>query len=76
YSDPDRKDNPIRWSGPVLAAGRLIAVSTDGQMVEIQADTGKVVNKTKLDRSVTIAPIVAGDTLYLLSSDGTLMAYR
>lgn len=76
YRNPETKDDPIRWAGPVLAGGRLLAVSSDGQLTEVDPDSGKIKNKSKVERPVTIAPIVAGDTLYMIGDDGTLMAYR
>lgn len=76
WRNPDSKSGAIRWAGPILASGRLVAVSNSAQMMEINPETGEVIATTKLDRPVTIAPVVAGDTLYLVSTDGTLMAYR
>lgn len=76
WRDEESKNGPIRWSGPVLAGGRLIAVGNHGMLVEVKPDTGEITGQTKLERPVTMAPVVAGDTLYLLGDDGTLMAYK
>ncbi|MCD8498267.1 MAG: PQQ-binding-like beta-propeller repeat protein [Alphaproteobacteria bacterium] len=76
YRDPESRSGAIRWTGPVLASNRLIAVSTDGRLAELNPETGELISETKLHRPVTIQPVVAGNTLYLLGTDGTLMAYR
>ncbi|MCD8562796.1 MAG: PQQ-binding-like beta-propeller repeat protein [Alphaproteobacteria bacterium] len=76
YRDPESKDDPIRWAGPILAGNRLVAVSSDGQLAEVNPESGEILNKTRLERPVDIAPVVADDMLYLIGDDGTLMAYR
>lgn len=71
----DKEEN-IVWSGPVLAGGRLIAVSSDGQMAEFNAIDGKELRRQKLSSDATIAPVVASGTLLVLTDDGDLTAYR
>lgn len=76
WREESSKKGAIRWSGPVLAGGRLIAVGNHGKLVEVKPDTGEITGETALERPVTMPPVVADDTLYLLGDDGTLMAYR
>ncbi len=45
-------------------------------MVEADPATGKIIRTTHIERPVTIDPVVAGGVLYLLSDDGTLMAFQ
>lgn len=70
------KDDPVVWTGPVLAGGRLIVASSGGQMLEIDPQDGHTLKATGLEGAVTIPPVVAADTLFILSQDGTLAAYR
>ncbi len=76
YEDPDDRDDPIYWTGPVLAGNRLIAASSDGRVIEVDPVNGKPLREWGANGSVRMAPLVAGGTLYLLSENGTLTAYR
>jgi outer membrane protein assembly factor BamB len=64
------------WAGPVLGGGRLLAVSSDGQLASISAQTGEVLNTTKVGDAFFIAPVIANGTVYLLSDDAELIALR
>lgn len=76
YDNPDKRTGRIIWSGPVLAGGRLFLTGTGGRVAEIAPDTGKLLTQWTAGRNLTLPPIVAGGTLYLLADDGTLLAYR
>lgn len=76
YDNPEKRTGRILWSGPVLAGGRLIVTGTGGRVAEIAPDTGKLLTQWTVGKTLTIPPIVAGGTLYLLADDGTLLAYR
>ncbi|MEA3390295.1 MAG: PQQ-binding-like beta-propeller repeat protein [Pseudomonadota bacterium] len=71
-----KKDKAIRWTGPVLAGGRLIVVSTRGEMVYADPQTGAVQSTQDMDRSMSLSPIVANNILYVLADDGKLTAFR
>lgn len=75
YED-DSKEDPVVWTGPVLAGGRLILASNHGKMVEIDPQDGKALKFTDLPGEVVIAPVVADRTLLLLTQNGDLVAYR
>jgi outer membrane protein assembly factor BamB len=69
-------DDPIILTGPVFAGGRLIIAGTDGVVYEVAPETGKIVREWDAGDTVSIPPLVAGGTLYMLSEDGKLSAYR
>ncbi|MCB9983849.1 MAG: PQQ-binding-like beta-propeller repeat protein [Rhodospirillales bacterium] len=69
-------DEPQIFNGPVLAGGRLILTGTDGRVIEIAPENGEILGEWDAGNTVTVAPIVAGNTLYLLTRDGRLSAYR
>ena len=74
--EKDDKDKPIVWTGPVLAGGRLIAASSDGHLIEVNPQDGKIIKTTELSSPVFIPPIVAANTLFILTLKGDLIAYR
>lgn len=76
FANAQDREDPIRWSGPILAGGRLIAVSSHGRALEINPHTGLLGRGWEAGKGFSISPVVAGDTLYLLDNDGTLHAYR
>lgn len=63
-----------RWSGPVLAGGKLWLVSGDGLLVAADPHSGQVVSNLDLDTKVFVSPIVAGGRMYILADDATLIA--
>jgi outer membrane protein assembly factor BamB len=76
YKDAKKRNKPIGWSGPVLAGGRLIIVNTLGQIVNIGLEDGKIGTTTKLGDTIYQAPVVADNTLLVLTDEGRLVAYR
>ena len=70
------KDRPVVWTGPVLAGGRLILASSSGQMVEVNPQDGKILKQSELPGNVMIEPVVADNTLLILTGQGELVAYR
>ena len=76
YRDEEDRKGPIFWRGPVLAGGQLILVSSRGHLAFIDPASGAVNRLEELDEGVELPPVVAGNTLYLLDSDGELSAWR
>jgi outer membrane protein assembly factor BamB len=76
YEDSDNKENPIKWSGPVLAGDRLVLVSSHGEAWSISPYTGKPLGRVELGSDVLIAPVIADGTLYFLTESGDLIAMR
>jgi outer membrane protein assembly factor BamB len=74
--DGGDKDKPIVWSGPVLAGGRLIVTGSGGMMLEVDPRTGNILKERKLGADATIAPLVANNTLLVLTENGELTAWR
>ena len=76
YGKPKKKENPIVWSGPVLASDRLLIAGSNRQLVTVSPYTGALISAVKLDAPAYLPPVVAGNTVYLLTDDGKLTAYR
>lgn len=63
-----------RWSGPVLAGGRLWLASADGIVLSVDAKTGAVLSQRDLDAPIFIAPIVASGRMFVLTDKARLLA--
>ena len=62
--------------GPVLAGGRLIVTSSDGVIRQFDPTSGALIGTVDLPGGAASAPVVAGQTLYVVSKDGKLHAFR
>lgn len=71
-----RRKSVFSHFGPVLAGGRLLVASDDGQLREFDPVTGSLIAAVPLPRGAARNPVVAGGTLYLVTEDGTLHAFR
>jgi len=71
-----KKKDPIRWTGPILAGGRLIAVNSEGQLSEFSPADGSLITTTDFDTPLSQSPIVANNVLYILADDGRITAWR
>jgi outer membrane protein assembly factor BamB len=76
YKKPERRRGRIAWAGPVLAGDRLLLASSEGRMLSLSPTTGEVLGKIRVGDDVFIPPIVANETVYVLTDEATLIAYR
>lgn len=76
WSNPAKRRGPIVYAGPVLAGERLSIVSSEGEVIQFDAVSGEEMARLPLPSGSTIPPVVAGRTLYVLSDNATLTAFR
>ena len=76
YKNDEKKSKPIGWAGPVLAGGRLIVTSTQGEILNVAIADGAVGSSTKLGTTIYQPPVVADNTLLVMTDNGRLVAYR
>ncbi len=76
YRKAKTKSDPIVWSGPVLASDRLLLAGSNRQLVTVSPYTGKIISSKKLSGAAYLPPVVADRTVYLLTDDGKLTAFR
>ena len=76
FRSTKKKKGQIDYTGPILAGGRLIVTSTTGALINFDPDTGSFQSQTNVGAPVSVSPIVAGNTLYVLDDNGRLHAFR
>ncbi|HVM39120.1 MAG TPA: PQQ-binding-like beta-propeller repeat protein [Sphingomicrobium sp.] len=76
FERPRSRSGLISYSGPVLAGGRLILLGSNGAMINFDPATGSFQSQTRIGARVSLPPVVAGSTLYVLDDSGRLHAWR
>ena len=76
YRNAKKSKGLITWVGPVLAGGKLVLGNSDGKLVFASPKDGSVLSTLDVKAPVTLPPVVANNTLYVLDGKGTLSAYR
>lgn len=76
FADPEDQEDPIRWRGPVLAGDRLVIAGSHGEVLSMSPYDGEVIGAISLGDGVAVPPVVANNSLYLVTEDGDLIAYR
>jgi outer membrane protein assembly factor BamB len=76
FEDAVEKEDRIYWSGPVLVSDRLLVTGSSGLAVALSPYDGGITGKQTLPDSSHLPPVVANETIYILSDDARLIALK
>jgi outer membrane protein assembly factor BamB len=76
YEDEKKRENPIEWAGPVLGGDRLILLSSDDWALSVSPYSGKPLGRQQLSSRAYVGPVIADNTLFVLTDDAELTAFR
>lgn len=76
YENQEKRKGLLDWTGPTLAGDRLIVTSSHGYALSISPYTGELISGMKMPGGVHTTPIVANETLYVLTDGGKLIAMK
>jgi outer membrane protein assembly factor BamB len=76
YRDQKDRKGPITYVGPILAGERLIVAGSNGALINVSPVDGSFQSQVDLNDGVSFQPVVANNSLYLLTDSGKLIAYR
>lgn len=76
FKNEEKKKGEYYWTGPVLAGDRLWVANMRGEVVSVNAADGTITPFVKLGDPVSLAPVVANNTLYILDDSGRISAFR
>ena len=74
FKDEKKKKDRIQWFGPVLSGGRLMVVSSVGDVDFVSPQDGQVLETNQYDQKFIFSPVLVKDKALLLSSSGQLTA--
>jgi outer membrane protein assembly factor BamB len=76
-TDPDDPAaEPITWTGPILVGDRLLLAGSTGEALAMSPYNGEILGRIELAGPVLIPPVAADGTVYLLTENAELLAYR
>ncbi len=76
YRKEEKRRGRIAWAGPILVSDRLLVANSRGRMLSLSAKTGETLDELKIGDDVFIPPIVVQETIFVLTDDAKLIAYR
>jgi len=76
FDNPKKRKGPVFWEGPVLAGDKLWMANSRGEVYWADPTTGTATRFAKVDDSVSLPPVVANQTLYILDNSGHITAWR
>ncbi|WP_417478443.1 PQQ-binding-like beta-propeller repeat protein [Maricaulis sp.] len=76
FENPNRRKHRIAWAGPVLAGGRVFLASSSGDGVLVNAYDGEIIRQFSLGATVFVAPVIANETVYVVTDEARLLALR
>lgn len=71
-----KKKGRITYAGPLIASGRVVVASSNGDLISFDPQTGEENARLKLGDAVYIEPIAVQDKLIVLTDGGRLVAIR
>ncbi len=76
FEDVEKQRDPLFWTGPVLVAGKLVLVGSNEQALSVDPLTGRILGQQDLRGPAAVSPVAAANTLFILTEDATLQAFR
>lgn len=76
FEDEEDQEDPIFWSGLVLAGDRLLVGSSHGEIWSVSPYSGKLLGRIDVGDPVFLPAVVAKDTVFVLTDDAKLIALR
>jgi len=75
--DPeDGSSLSLTWRGPVLAGEQLLVTNSRGDLVMISPYDGSQLNRLELPSPAASTLVIANETVFVLTEDAELLAYR
>lgn len=76
FEDPEDREDPIGYSGPVLVGGRVLFTDSLGNLHAYDAVTAEGGVAVEMPGGSITGPVVAGGRVHVLTDGGALLAYR
>lgn len=77
FEDPDDPNSQaINWSGPVLVGDRLLVAGSNGELISMSPYNGELLGRIEISGSAQVPPVAADGTVFVVTEDAQLLAFR
>jgi len=76
HKNAKKKKKRIAWSGPILTGERLMVMSSNGRAITLSPYDGSILSEFKVGGEVFISPVIANETVYVMTDAAKLVAFR
>jgi outer membrane protein assembly factor BamB len=76
FESPESQEDPIVWTGPILASDRLIVAGSHGLAWALSPYSGKFIGEVEMPDGISVPPIVADGRVIFLADDAELVVYQ
>ena len=70
------EEEEILWTGPVVAGGKVIVLSSSGKVFAFSYEEGKLLKSYDTNAELYIPPIVAQGKIYILTNDADILVLK
>ena len=74
-NEKKRKERTV-WTGPILAGNRLVVGSSRGDVKMLDPRSGEIVKEMSVKAPLFVPPVIANETVYLLTDEAKLVALK
>lgn len=76
FKNQEKRKERTVWTGPVMAGNRLVVASSRGDVFMIDPRSGAIVKEMDVKGPVFVPPVIANETVYLLTDEAKLVALK
>lgn len=76
FKNPEKRKSRIVWAGPIMASGRLFIASSRGKTITLNPQNGTILNRGEVGGDVFVPPVIANETIYVVTDEAKLIALK
>lgn len=76
YKNAKKRKERTVWTGPLLAGNRLLVASSRGDVTLLDPRAGTILKEMSVSGAVFVPPVIANETVYILTDEAKLVALK
>ncbi|RED53574.1 PQQ-binding-like beta-propeller repeat protein [Aestuariispira insulae] len=76
WEDPEDREDPINWVGPVLVGDRLLLGNSIGELWTFSPYDGSALGREDVGDAIRVPPVVADGKIFIQTDGGRLIAFK